>query len=137
MGQDISELTSSTISRKHQKKHQHSSKTKFVMAAKNPSVFVNEYADMKRQSSFEESDIAFHEISDPNHPLRSTALESVTEADEEGGILFVETPFNKEYLDEIDYHEEKELRRKKSDIIYTSYYDGFTYVETASLYFEH
>ena len=132
---DISELTSSTISRKHQKECQHSSKTKFVVAAKNPSV--NEYAAMKRQSGSGESDIAFHELSDKSHPLRSTALEKVTEAKEEGGVWFAETPFNKEYLDEIDYHEEKELRRKKSDIIYTSYYDGFTYVETASLYFEH
>ena len=130
---DINEITSSTISRKHQKKHEHSSKTKFVVAAKNPSVFVNEYAAMRGQSGSGESDIAFHEKSDVSH---SRALVSVTEVEEEKGVGFSETPFNKAYLDEIDDHEEKELGRKKSDIIYTNDYDGFTYVETASLYFE-
>ena len=130
---DISEITSSRISQKHQKEHEHSSKTKFVVAAKNPSVFVNEYAAMRGQSGSGKSDIAFHERSNLSH---SRALVSVTEAEEEKGVVgFAETPFNKAYLDEIDDHEEKELGRKKSDIIYTNYHDGFTYVETASIYF--
>ena len=129
---DVSEITSSRISRKHQKEHEDSSKTKFVVAAKNPSVFVNEYATMRGQSGSGKSDIAFHERSNLSH---SRALVSVTETEEEKGVGFAETPFNKAYLDEIDDHEEKELGRKKSDIIYTNYHDGFTYVETASIYF--
>ena len=129
---DISEITSSTVSRKHQKEHQHSSKTKFIVAAKNPNVFVNEYAAMRGQSGSGKSDIAFHERSNLSH---SRALVSVTKAEEERGAGFAETPFNKAYLDEIDDHEEKELDKKQSDIVYTTYHDGFTYVETASIYF--
>ena len=126
---EISEITS-TILHKHQKERQCSSGTKFVADAKNPNVFVNEYAEMKRQSVSGESDIAFHEINDPS--LRS--LETVTKFEEEECVGFTETPFNKEYLDEIDDYKEKELRRKKSDIVYTNDYDGFTYGETVSLF---
>ena len=49
---------------------------------------------------------------------------------------FAETQFNKYYIDEIDDHEEKMLRKKKSDIIFNKYFDGFTYGET-SLYFDY
>ena len=115
---EVNEVMSSTIL--HQKKYQRSSKTKFVADAKNP--------------SSRESNIVFRKISDPIHSLRS--LESVTKSKEEESVGFAETQFNKYYIDEIDDHEEKMLRKKKSDIIFNKYFDGFTYGET-SLYFDY
>ena len=112
---DISELTSSTISRKHQKECQHSSNSEFIgptkFAAEYSSKFVNEYAAMKKQFDSGESKIPIYEISDPSHILRSKALQSVTKADEEG-TGDVETTFTEVYFNEI---EEEEIKTKSKE----------------------
>ena len=114
-GKDIIEITSSTISHKYLKKHQHSSNPEFIGATKfaavNSSKFIKEYASNKRHSGLGANEIPIHEINDPNHTIKSRDLESVTKADEEGAG-FAETPLNKAHLDEI---EEEEIKTKNKE----------------------
>ena len=106
---DISELTSSTFLRIHQKVLRHSSNPEFAggtkFAAKNSCVFVNDDATMKRHSGFEGSEMSIHEINDSSDTLRSKVLKSITEAEE--GIVFAETPFTKANIDEIEEESKK------------------------------
>ena len=120
-GKDISEFTSSGVLNKHQKERQHSSDI-----YRGPSMFMVEYPS-------ENSNVFVN----PNYLIRSTPLESISEAEEEMNeedVRFAETPITKGFFNEIE--KEEKLPRKKASVKYTNYNDDIEFVETASLDFD-